>query len=101
MGFFDAVNAQFLPSPVRSDGLSTDSAHLSPSQTITEGEKKEKADTQENAVEPSIVESGPEAAGVAKIEATQAVWSSRGKYVLFARYVIHVHVGISIIPGRN
>ncbi|KAI9730867.1 MAG: hypothetical protein M1834_005585 [Cirrosporium novae-zelandiae] len=81
MGFIDTVKAQLSPSPVQLDGLEETTVISDPSPNEVSQEKTDiKTNIQATERECQTLEAG----GVANVEAVQAVWGKRGKYVLVA-----------------
>jgi hypothetical protein len=88
MGFLDAVKAQFRPSAdsgVAQHAAPEDAA--APATVTGDFEKSaatEPTDVDTEAGEKVIYQVQPEQQGVARVEAIQAVWGKKGRYILIA-----------------
>lgn len=78
MGFLKAVTAQLRPLPDPND---SQEIHEMPQATQT-GNKKDVDVDVETIHKPDLIPQSNVEAGVARVEAVQAVWGKRGKYMI-------------------
>jgi hypothetical protein len=78
MGFLTTITAQLQPLP---DPIVSQEIHEMP-QAAQTGDKKEAAVDVETIHKPDLIPQSNVEAGVARVEAVQAVWGKRGKYMI-------------------